>query len=275
LIIKLEGDFKESNLDSYNKIADLILNLCGLDINAYKSSFTERRMSIAMNLEGIKNIEDYYKYLKDNPEKINNLVKHLTINVSSFFRNEEVFNYIENYLATIEEKKCQRLRIWSIGCSKGQEAYSIAMIVENLNINASGIQVSIDASDINDEVLKEAKLGIYNKKEIENVPERYRKYFHYLDDNRFAIDDKIKKYVKYRRENLLNLKIYNNYYNIVLCRNLLIFMKPIYHEMIYEILNKAMVKDGLLILGLTENLHPKFKESWEILSRKLKIYRKK
>jgi len=271
----LEGDFKEINLDIYNKIADLILNLCGLDINAYKSSFTERRMSIAMNLEGIKNIEDYYKYLKDNPEKINNLVKHLTINVSSFFRNEEVFNYIENYLATIEEKKCQRLRIWSIGCSKGQEAYSIAMIVENLNINASGIQVSIDASDINDEVLKEAKLGIYNKKEIENVPERYRKYFHYLDDNRFAIDDKIKKYVKYRRENLLNLKIYNNYYNIVLCRNLLIFMKPIYHEMIYEILNKAMVKDGLLILGLTENLHPKFKESWEILSRKLKIYRKK
>lgn len=275
LTTKLEGDLKESNRDSYNKIADLISNICGLDINIYKANLIERRMNIAMNLEGIRNVEDYYKYLMNNPEKINSLIRYLTINVSSFFRNEEVFNYIENYLATIKEERYQRLKIWSMGCAKGEEAYSIAMIVEDLNFDASGVQVSIDASDINDEALKEAKSGIYDKKEIENVPERYRKYFHYVSENKFAIDDKIKKYVKYRRENLLNLKIYNNYYNIILCRNLLIFLKPMHHEMIYEILNKAMVRDGLLILGLTENLHPKYKEGWEVLSRKLKIYRKK
>lgn len=274
-MIAISDAKNKSNEYYFERIRDLLIKICNFDLHTYKDKFLHRRVQTVMISEKAESVGDYYKILLENPDKISKLIKSLSISVSNFFRNEQVFNYLMDYLGHIKRRATGRYRIWSMGCAKGEEPYSLAMIVEELDFKSAGIQVSIDASDINESIIKKAKDAIFDKKEIDNVPGHYAKYFHHCGEDVYRIDSRLKTNVKFRCENLLNLEPRYGWYHMIVCRNLLIFLEKNHQELLLKVINQSIVEDGLIVLGLTENIPAKFDDQWEPLSGKLRIFKKK
>ncbi len=262
---------KESEISGIEEIRDLLYKIVKFDINTFKKQFLKRRIIYAMNCVKIDTIDKYYNYLIENPNEVYKLIDTLAINVSSFFRNSNVFSFLREYLIIENWGRREKINIWSMGCASGEEPYSIAMIIDELGID----NVKIYASDIDDEALTRAKKGIYNKQQIKMVPERYLKYFEKLNEEEYQIIDRIKKCIAFKQENLLNRERYYRYYDIILCRNLLIFLDKEWQEKLFKLIDGMIMDNGILVLGISESIPRGYEGFWQAVSGKYRIYKKK
>ena len=231
------------------KIAPLI----NLDLTNYKNTQMERRITSLMNRNGIENLNDYFDLLKSTPNKLEEFVNMLTINVSEFFRNPEKFVEFETkYLPELVQKN-PRLKIWSAGCSIGAEIYSIAMILDKHNLLD---KCDLIASDFDKTILKKAQTGIYTKSEVGTVPPDYTKYFKAFDNTRekFQIEPKIVSKVKFESMDLLNSK-YSTGFDLILCRNVVIYFTEEAKDRLYENFYNSLKPGGILFIGSTERIN--------------------
>lgn len=258
----------------------------GFDFNGYRTSMLERRIQKRIHATNCINIDDYLAFLKHQPEELDHLIDVFTINVSRFFRNSLSFEYItkviipELFYSKAKEKD-KSLRIWSAGCSFGEEPYSMAIIInEFLRKDETSIELNIFATDIDKKAIKGASVGSYGFESIKKV--KYGildKYFTKVDDQ-YKIDPKIKKQIQFSFFDLLDKKstvppdsIFGNF-DIVLCRNVLIYFDPDYQKIIFEKLYKALKPNGYLILGEAEVPVEGFRHKFKRENKFCKIYRK-
>jgi len=236
-----------------------------LDFSQYRKSYLYRRIHSRILHTKSSSLKDYVSFLSAHPEEYLKLIDALTINVSEFFRDKEVFEFvsdvivkeiINNYIDPTTGTLQKKIFVWSAGASHGQEPYSLAMIFTK-KFQERGIpldMVRILATDIDDESLEKARQGIYTSKEIEAVPLTYKKFFQ-LDSlkKEARVEEKIKNLVSFSKSNLV-LDPAPNYMDLILCRNVFIYFSK---ELQREIMNKlaqALNKKGFLILGKIESI---------------------
>lgn len=221
-----------------------------INLNAYKPEQLNRRIGSLMSRIGIDSLANYKKLLLSDKDERQRFLDFITINVTEFFRNPELFGELENTLKSYILVN-NRLKVWSAACSIGCEPYSIAMMLSEINSNGRN---NIIATDIDDTILKRAKLGEYTQAEMKNINEAYkRKYFNLVKD-KYIIDNKIKAIVNYKKHDLI-LDYYDKDFDLIVCRNVIIYFKNEVKKEIFKKFADSLKKGGLLFVGATESIY--------------------
>jgi len=172
-----------------------------IDLDLYKEPQMKRRIGSLVTRKGYDSYTKYFDMATQDKTEFDAFIEYLTINVSEFFRTPEKFSKLETDVIPDLLTRSPKLNIWSAGCSIGAEPYSLAMILKEMT---PGKQHRILATDLDIEILAKAKKGVYMENEIKSLsPERRKKYFDALPDNKFAVKEDIKRCIEFKRHNLL------------------------------------------------------------------------
>lgn len=268
--------------EKINKILFLLKEKKGIDFSGYRESMLERRIKKRISATKCENYDDYLQFIHKYPYELEQLINVFTINVSNFFRNPLIFEYINKIiLPELIPKKGNNLRIWSCGCANGEEPFSMSILInEYFEKEKCFFKVNIFATDLDNIAIKNASKGSYKYDSIKNI--KYgllNKYFTKIEEH-FIIDNKIKTNVKFSIYDLINEKnkvppesIFGGF-DIVLCRNVLIYFNTEYQRIIFKKLYESLSKNGYLILGEAEVPVEHFKDKFERVCNCCTIYRK-
>jgi len=228
IIEKKKVNFKEGNFTpSKHFSVDLmkichIIRLCsGIDFSHYKEEMVARRVKIRMSLLNIQNISEYINILNKNLEERSNLFDSLTVGSKKFFQDEDICDVIEEKILPIFNYSKKKLRIWSVGCSTGQEVYSLTiLILEYLAKNNISMELKVFATDIDESALNSAREGIYKKEELHQIPDEIiSKYFKTLE-NGFRVLKEVREMIVFAKHDLLKDPPFSNL-DLINCRNVL------------------------------------------------------
>ena len=230
--------------------------LTQIDLSAYKQNQMKRRIDALITKHKIDGYEPYVKVLKTDKVKYDEFVDYITINVSEFYRNPEQWKFLsEKVFPELVKDFGQTLKIWSAACSTGDEPYSLVMALSDF-VPLNRIQIM--ATDINDQVIEKAKIGLYSEKSIASVPEAKKKEFFTKNGNFYQILDKVKKCVTFKQHNLLK-DPYPTGMHLIVCRNVLIYFTDEAKDEIFEKYFRSLANNGVLFIGSTEQIL-KYKE---------------
>lgn len=227
--------------------------LTGIDLACYKERQMKRRIEALIKRYKLNGFKEFLDAIQENKEMYEAFLSYLTINVSEFYRNPEQWTILEKELrpGLLERNKNRPLKIWSAACSTGDEPYSLVMLLsKHMPLN----NITIDATDIDKQIIAKAQVGIYDKKSLKGLPEEFKqKYFKQLGSNSFQISEDIKKRVQFRQHNLLR-DLYDSNYDLIVCRNVMIYFTEEAKDEIYKKFYKSLKKDGVLFVGSTEQM---------------------
>lgn len=222
-----------------------------INLSAYKETQLNRRILSLMSRCGFSNFEDYISSLKVDKEQRQKFLDFITINVTEFFRNPEIFRDLQSEINKKLINSSGEFKIWSAACSIGCEPYSLSIILDKLGATA---RCKILATDIDSTILDKAKKGEYNSSEIKNISkEDLNKYFSIIND-KYYINDKIKKNVSFKKHDLI-LEDYEKGFDLIVCRNVVIYFNQDVKEKMYEKFSKALKPGGLFFVGATESIY--------------------
>lgn len=268
------------------KILDYLNQMMGLDFSGYREGMLERRTQKRLYKTACENLGEYFIYLTKNPQELEFLIDVYTINVSSFYRNALTYEILrkEVFPSLLEQKQEETnrsIRIWSAGCAKGEEPYSIAIVFEELLEKVkSKNPIYILGTDIDNKSIVLAKKAVYSENSIENLKHKWVKKYFSEKEQGFQLNDSIRDLVQFSNYNLLNVKqkvppesIFGDF-DIVFCRNVLIYFNETEQKLIFEKLYHAIRPNGYLVLGEAEVPIADFKHKFRRLGRHCKIYKK-
>ncbi|TLG72651.1 chemotaxis protein CheB [Methylocystis sp. B8] len=262
--------------NGFRKILLLLRNHSGVDFSLYKSTTIQRRISRRMVLNRKDALEDYADFLRGNAKELDALYSDVLIRVTSFFRNPEAFDVLKRQVFPrfLQNSAGEPFRAWVLGCSTGQEAYSIAMaFVEAAEEAHSAHKIQIFATDVNDALLDKARQGLYAKSLTQDVsPERLRRFFIEEADG-YRVDKRLREMIVFARQNFISDPPFSRM-DLVSCRNLLIYLEPNLQHKLLPTFHYALKPEGFLFLGASESISG-FADLFEPLDRKHKIYSRK
>jgi chemotaxis methyl-accepting protein methylase len=253
---------KSNSENNFQQLVDYISKELDLDLSNYRDKYLNRRLYYRIiRVEEVSTYKEYLHYLKTNPEEVHEFKKSLTIHVTHFFRDEKPFRYFEKsilpQLNKIKHEKGEDdtpIRILSAPCSTGEEPYSFAIIADFLKKkNIIDCDVQIDAYDIEPEAIKIARLGVYPVNTLEEVSRAcVLRNFRKKVGDFLEIKPCIKKYVNFDIHNLLKPIPGRKEYDLVACRNFLIYINKPKQKRVIDNLTKNLSPHGYLMLGKTE-----------------------
>ena len=224
--------------------------LSKIDLNIYKRPQMERRINSFMRNVNAGDYKSFINILNNNREVYRNFLEHITINVSEFFRNPNHWEVLEKQVLPELLKRHKRLKIWSAGCSTGEEAYSLAILVTEKNI---GLADQILASDIDKEALEKAAIGLYSSKAMQSIPPIFRDKYFSKEGNLYQIKDSLKKMIRFKQQDLLKDNFLRGF-NLILCRNVVIYFTEESKQKLYHKFCNALAPGGIMFIGSTEQI---------------------
>jgi two-component system, chemotaxis family, CheB/CheR fusion protein len=253
--IQEEASAKGQN--GFHKILVLLQKAIGVDFTNYKANTLHRRITRRMVLNKLESMEGYARILLENAAEVEALYQDILINVTSFFRDPETFAVLKDRIFPHMVKHRtpdEPIRIWALGCSTGQEAYSIAIaFAEFVGDQPEQIPVQIFATDLNERAIERARAGIYPKEIVQNVsPERLRRFFAEAEGG-YLVSKTIRDMVVFARQNILADPPFSRL-DLISCRNLLIYLEPVLQKQILTLLHYALNPTGVLWLGSSETV---------------------
>src|SRR6266545_3261647 len=260
-----------------NEVLDQLRFATGVDFSNYKRNTLYRRVTRRVVLHKMEGLGDYVRFLQSNPAEVEALYQDVLISVTSFFRNPEAFEMLKGKVfprLTQERSRHEAMRIWVLGCSTGEEAYSIAIAFAEFG-EASGRQIPLQlfATDLNGVGIEKARAGIYSKTVTQEVsPERLRRFFVEMDGN-YRITKSIRDTCVFARHNVLSEPPFSRI-DLISCRNMLIYLEPSLQQRVLSILHYALQPKGFLWLGGSETIGA-YRDLFEMEDAKQKIYVKK
>lgn len=265
---------KEENELSLQKIFMLIRNRTSHDFSYYKENTIYRRIGRRMNVHQIHNIHQYLRYLQETPHEIDILFQELLINVTNFFRDDEAFEAVKNTLNSLISKKSDvdNLRVWIPGCSSGEEAYSIGIIIhELLEESGKNIDVQIFGTDIDLDAINTARSGKYSNNITADVgSKRLQKYF-IKKDNMYIIKNDIREMVVFAGHDVIKDPPFTRL-DMISCRNLLIYLNTDAQMKALSNFSYGLNKNRILFLGPSENVG-EFIDTFSVINKKWKIFK--
>ena len=261
----------DANLKS---IFSLVKARTGRDFSGYKISSINRRIEHRMAVNEIETVGDYLKLLQENPAEIENLMKDFLIQVTSFFRDKEAFEALKQAIGQILQDKPEgsQLRAWIPGCSTGEEAYSIAIILlECIQESGRRYEVQVFGTDLDAEAIAIARSGIYPDTIAQDVsPERLERFFNKVDSS-YQIKKNVRESVIFAVHDLVTDPPYSRM-DMVSVRNLLIYFDADLQKKVLPMLHYALNEGGLLFLGTSETIG-EFSDLFATVDSKWRIYR--
>lgn len=222
----------------------------GIDLSLYKEAQMKRRLTSLRDKRGYNDFTTYFQAMVKNHELFDEFLERMTINVSEFYRNPKRWEILESKILPRLLETNKRLRIWSAACSTGEEPYTLAMIISKL---APRSNVTILATDLDKVILERAKVGLYTDRSIKDVPkEMLNKHFN-NDGMGYRIKDDLKKMITFRQGNLLSDRFENDF-DLIVCRNVMIYFTEEAKHELYHKFCKALRTDGVLFVGSTEQI---------------------
>ncbi len=265
-----------SDEDKLTRIYAILREKCKLDFTYYKPSTVIRRIERRMTVNNIDELGDYVSYLQNYPGEAPALYRELLIGVTRFFRDPEVFDTLADQILpeVLKNNPTEPLRFWVAGCSTGEEAYSLAILVQEFTQKIGQFfDVKIFATDIDRDALQFAATGVYPESIAADIdPRLLAKYFQKKDDS-FHIIRKVREMVVFAQHNLIKDPPFTNI-SLVSCRNLLIYLQSMLQRKILEFFNFSLNPGGVLMLGTSETTG-EMADFFEAVDTKLKIYRSK
>ena len=259
-------------------IIDLLRTKTAHNFTLYKPGTLQRRIERRMALATIEasNMERYLEFLRGHPDELDLLAKDLLINVTSFFRDTKVFNLLEQKIIpdlVRNQPVDVPLRVWIVGCSTGEETYSLAMLFrEAIVAEKSNVKIQIFASDVDPDAVTRAREGFYPETiEAEVSPVRLARFFS-KDDNRYRVIPVLREMVVFAVQDLLADPPFSRL-DLVSCRNLLIYLQPEAQVKVLSLLHFALRQGGLLLLGNAETTGTS-NERFELISKSERLYRR-
>ncbi len=238
-------------------LARLLRRRSGLSLGASKMALLERRLQPVMRRFGFKDIAGLTHELRLGREALAEAVTEaMMVSETSFFRDEMLFAHLADAVLPplqYARRKDKRLRIWSAGCASGQEAYSIAMLLDEMGLAAAGWSIDLIATDLSADAIARAERGRYALHEIERGLSIERRDRHFtLTDEGWQIAQTLRRMVRFRRFNLLDCFGWLDGLDIVFCRNVLIYFDPASKRSVLERIAETLAPDGVLVAGEAE-----------------------
>ncbi|MFH0734126.1 MAG: CheR family methyltransferase [bacterium] len=260
---KAEVKLTDQSFEEWRKY---IYDLCGIYFQDNKKYLLESRLQKRINFLGIETFEKYFEYVKYNSNRdteLKYLYEVITINETFFFRNQPqldalVTTVVPQILSSPFKTNKNKLRIWSAASSSGEEAYSTAMILNELiKPKYPALSIEIVGTDINYQVVETAKSGIFKEYSIRNTPAYYLKKYFKTSGNTFEVDQNIKRMVSFKLLNLyddFSMRAMTNF-DIIFCANVLIYFDIKSKIKVVSHLYNSLNRDGYLFIGYSETLH--------------------
>ncbi len=263
--------------DPFKRILLLLRNRKGVDFSLYKPNTIKRRIGRRLVLSKLKSLEAYLRRLKSDAKEVEALYQDMLISVTGFFRNPDAFEVLKKsvFPKLLKNRSPDNsIRVWVLGCSTGQEAYSIAMsFLEFTSKAGSNIPLQVFATDLNEALLEKARTGLYTKTLVSDLSrDRLRRFF-IEEDGGYRISKSIREMCVFARQNLLADPPFSRM-DVISCRNLLIYLEPDSHKKILPTLHYALKPNGFIFLGASETVGANA-DLFAPLDKKHRIYSKK
>lgn len=240
-----------------------------IDLSQYKEAQMKRRLTSLYEKRGFKNFTDFYQGIEKQKELFYEFLDRMTINVSEFYRNYRRWQVLEEKIIPKLLEKNKKLKIWSAACSTGEEPYTLAMIMSKFAPLSS---VQILATDIDENVIARAKLGIYPERSLQEVPQDMKAKYFIKEGSNYKLSEDIKKAVRFKKQNLL-ADPFEDQFDLIVCRNVLIYFTEEAKELLYAKFSKALKTNGVFFVGSTEQIFNA--ERYEFTSIDTFFYQKK
>ena len=247
-----------------------------INYQAYKEKYFLRRLHIRMRKVKTPSYFSYQKFLENNPNELTSLVDCLSVNVTRFFRDKELFEVLGKEILTCLLTNFDHVRIWSAGCAVGPEPYSIAIMIKRISKKLDKKNnVHILATDISQEFLIQAKEGRYSKEYFDEMnPSEMNEFFQKLKNNYYELSPQIKNLVSFKKHDLRTPPPAKDF-DLVLCRNVLIYFSKPQSISLFRRFHSALKTHGYLVLGKCELLPTEVKDKFEIIDAHNRIYQRK
>ncbi len=256
--IKKEFEFTREDFDYLRKV---VSDTTGIVSSEDKYTMYYSRLATRLRALGLADFRAYREYLGRNPETESiELINSVTTNLTSFFREKHHFDYLRDQLVPQKKQNGERrLRIWSAGCSSGEEAYSIAITLQQAIADLNHWDIRILATDIDSHVLATAQDGIYDAARVASLDQALlkRHFEPVADDNRgrVRVDDNLRRMIRFQQLNLLHRWPIQEKFDLIFCRNVVIYFSGETKVELVDRFADQLVSNGLLMMGHSESLY--------------------
>ncbi|MBW2000913.1 MAG: protein-glutamate O-methyltransferase [Deltaproteobacteria bacterium] len=249
----------------FEKFSRYVYNKCGINLHDGKKELVKARLGKILRQRDFRSFSQYYDYVLNDKSghELILLLDSISTNLTYFFRESQHFDFLRtkalpeimNSKASLEDNN---LRVWSAGCSSGEEAYSIAIAISEILHNREKWQIKILATDLSTKVLATANTGIYEKKKIDSVPHELRRRYFQKGDNRwkgyFRVKQEVRKKISFERLNFMEEFYFNVPFDVIFCRNVMIYFDNPTKEALIGKFFQNLSNGGYLFAGHAESL---------------------
>jgi chemotaxis protein methyltransferase CheR len=262
----------------FTELKKLIKRKIGFNCEDYKQPHLKRRLAVRLRVTKSKSYKEYSDLLFKSAEEEKQLKETLTVNVTELFRNPEMFESVRtNVLAELIKSKGENkaLKIWSAGCSNGEEACSIAiMLREFLGASFKRYNISILCTDIDDDSLAKAEKAVFNPKLLEKISKERLDRFFIKTDNSYMLNDELRKLLTVKHHDMISGPKLAGF-DLIYCRNVTIYFEQKLQEVLYQNFYNALNEGGVFVMGKTESLVGPAGRLFKAVDLKERIYQKK
>ena len=251
----------------------------GLTLDAYKDKCLRRRIAVRMRACGVHTFAEYQSLLDTTPSEYERLKDAITINVTRFYRNAETWNMLRNrLLGDICGNGRENVRAWSAGCSSGEEAYTLAVLMAEYYDRQGRSncldQVTVDATDIDRQCLTLARAGRYRREALADMPADLAELYFEPDGVGYRVAERVRRCVVVSSLDLNSERPPNRDYQLILCRNVVIYFGRATQERVFLAFAEALAPGGILILGKVETLFGPARDRLTLLDPRERVYRR-
>ncbi|MDO8636638.1 MAG: chemotaxis protein CheB, partial [Dehalococcoidia bacterium] len=258
------------------KIFVLMRSQFRVDFSAYKEATLRRRLDRRMALHQLTDLRQYLRLLQESPEELSTLYKDFLINVTNFFRDADAFISLKAKLNLLIQEKPEgsTFRAWMVGCSSGEEAYSVSMLIrECIDEQKRNLQMQVFGTDIDQDAINTARTGIYPQNIISDITSERLSQFFISKENTYQVKKDVREAIIFSYQNALKDPPFSKI-DLLVCRNLLIYLKPDVQRKLLALFHYALNPGGILFLGTSETVSD-FGEQYAPLDRKWRIYNRR
>lgn len=234
----------------FSQFIERVKRKTDIDLSLYKEAQMKRRLTTLRMKHGFQTFEEYWLALDRSNSLLNEFLDRMTINVSEFYRNPSRWETLQNRFLPELLQASPRLKLWSAACSTGEEPYTIAMILSELNALQRSTLI---ATDLDANVLQKAQQGNYLERSLRDVPAGCRQKYFIEADGAYAIAESIKRHVQFKQQNLL-YDTFDSGFDIIVCRNVMIYFTEDAKHLLYHKFAQALRPGGILFVGSTEQI---------------------
>ena len=260
--------------DSFEALLAFVEDELSFATSHYNDSYLDRRVSSRMRRTRCDTYDEYFEKLRADPDEQEALLEAMSINVTGFFRNPDVWSGIREVLRSLTANN-ETVRVWSAACADGREPYSVAMLAhDDPEIDESGLWIL--GSDISEPALETARSGVYEEARTVDFEDQlsflddYEEYVE-RDGRIYRIDDEITNRVAFERHDLINDGPKTGF-DLVICRNLFIYIDNEYKQPMLETIARSLRRRGYLVIGKAETIPPNLKSAFAVRDARLRIY---